>query len=298
MRSLLIYVGAVLLGGALLAPWLYWLAQWAAEQSPAFTNLAGQPFHRYVNRSVLGLALAGLWPFLRGLGANSWAAVGLVHPAGHGGRLAAGFALGFGSLAVVAVLAVGLGARKFSAPESASVWVTLLGKASLTAAVVSVLEEVLFRGALFGALRQAHGWMKALLTSSAVYALVHFFQKPPPPTDITWLTGLAVLPRMMRGFVEVEMLVPGFFTLTLAGAILALAYQRTGNLYTSIGLHAGWIFWLKFYGAVTVAQPGANVWFWGTAKMIDGWLALLVLASVLGFMAFVFRGIKKVPHVR
>ena len=74
---------------------------------------------------------------------------------------------------------------------------------------------------------------------------------------------------------------PGFFNLTLAGVLLALAYQRTGNLYFSIGLHAGWIFWLKSYGAFTKDVANANVWLWGTGKMTDGWLALVVLTLTL-----------------
>jgi hypothetical protein len=57
-------------------------------------------------------------------------------------------------------------------------------------------------------------------------------------------------------------------------------------LYLSIGMHAGWIFWLKFYGVVTTARPGANTWFWGTSKLIDGWLALIVLSSVLVLLWF------------
>ena len=80
---------------------------------------------------------------------------------------------------------------------------------------------------------------------------------------------------MLGGFADFHALVPGFFSLTLAGILLGLAYQRTGNLYFSIGLHAGWIFWLKTYGAFTTSAPHAATWFWGTGKMIDGWLALV-----------------------
>jgi len=89
---------------------------------------------------------------------------------------------------------------------------------------------------------------------------------------------------MLRGFVDVEQVVPGFFNLTLAGGLLALAYQRTGNLYCSIGLHAGWIFWLTFYGFLTREVAGADAWFWGTAKLIDGWLALVVLTLALALL--------------
>jgi hypothetical protein len=88
----------------------------------------------------------------------------------------------------------------------------------------------------------------------------------------------------LRGLVDVEQVVPGFFNLTLAGALLALAYQRSGNLYCSIGLHAGWIFWLRFYGFLTREVAGADAWFWGTGKLIDGWLALVVLTLALALL--------------
>src|SRR5205814_4928060 len=65
LRSLFLYVAAVFVGAALLAPWIYWLMQWAASQSSSFAGLSSQPFHRYVNRALLLLAIAGLWPFLR-----------------------------------------------------------------------------------------------------------------------------------------------------------------------------------------------------------------------------------------
>ncbi len=231
---------------------------------------------------MLGLAVAGLWPLLRNISMDSWAAIGLVKPAGQWPRLAAGFGLGFASLAGVALLAILGGARTVSEEFSASVLLSKITSAGLTAAIVSVLEELLFRGAIFGALRKAHRWTTALVLSSGIYSLVHFFQKPVSPEDVTWRSGLELLPRMLHGFVEVEMLVPGFFTLFLAGLILGLAYQRSRNLYLSIGLHAGWIFWLKFYGAVTTESAGANRWFWGSDKLIDGWLALAMLLPVLG----------------
>src|SRR5436190_1317678 len=136
VRSLLIYAGGVFLGGALLAPWLAWGVQSLAAHFPVFQKLADQPFHVYVNRSLLVLAL---------------------------------------------------------------------------------LEEVLFRGAIFGALRKTFRWPAAMVISSTIYALVHFFSKPPSPVQIHFTSGLAVLPTMLGGFVDLEKVVPGFFNLTLAG---------------------------------------------------------------------------------
>jgi len=280
VRSLLIYAGGVFLGGALLAPWLAWGVQSLAAHFPVFQRLADQPFHLYVNRSLLVLALLGLGPLLRSLGVSVGRDVGLVKPAGQGRNLSCGFAVGFASLAGIAVVVLMAGAREVNSGIPANRFITKVSGAALTAAVVALLEEVLFRGAIFGALRKALRWPAAMVISSAIYALVHFFSQPPSPSQIHVTSGLAALSMMLGGFVDLEKVVPGFFNLTLAGALLAMAYQHTGNLYFSIGLHAGWIFWLKSYGFLTREAANASAWFWGTHRLIDGWVALIDLALV------------------
>jgi hypothetical protein len=188
------------------------------------------------------------------------------------------------------------GGRQFNAALSpAELGKKALGAAG-TAVIVSVLEEILFRGALFGSLRKVWNWKFALIVSSMIYAIVHFFARAEAAGPITWTSGLELLPQMLRGFGDVQALVPGFFNLTLAGILLGLAYQRTGNLYFSIGLHAGWIFWLKSYGFLTTETPGANPWFWGTPKMTDGWLALVALAA--GLMVLLCLPLEKPPEAR
>src|SRR5436190_10293773 len=140
VRSLLIYVAVVFLGGALLAPWLAWGVQSLAAQLPEFQKLADHPFHRFVNRSLLALALIGLWPLLRGLGVSACRDVGLVKPAGQGRNLSCGFALGFASLAGVAAVVLTAGARGVNTAVSAGRLVERVSGAALTAAAVGVLE--------------------------------------------------------------------------------------------------------------------------------------------------------------
>ena len=291
MRSLLalaIYLVAVFVGGALLAPWLCWLAQHTAQNFP---KIAGAPFHRFVDRSILILALAGLWPLLRSLGAKSARDLGIVAPYGNFKKLFGGALLGFFSLAVVAGIATGFGGRAFSQNLTAHKIVAAIFSAIATAVIVATLEEILFRGGIFGGLRRVIYWPIALIVSSAIYAITHFLQRAEFTGAITWNSGLVLLPQMLAGFADFHALVPGFFNLTLAGILLGLAYQRTGNLYFSIGLHAGWIFWLKTYGAFTADAPRAATWFWGGGKMIDGWLAFFVLAGTL--LVFKFLPLEK-----
>lgn len=200
---------------------------------------------------------------------------------GQSRKLIGGLLLGFISLAVVAWAVLFCDGRALVHGASSRKIVETILSAAGTAAVVAVLEEILFRGGVFGGLRRVFYWPLALGVSSLIYALVHFLQRAELTGDVTWNSGLVLLPRMLGGFVDFHALVPGFFSLTLAGVLLGLAYQRTGNLYFSIGLHAGWIFWLKIFGTFTADAPNAAVWFWGTGKMIDGWLAFFVLLLTL-----------------
>jgi hypothetical protein len=293
LRALVIYIAVVFIGGALLAPWLFWLAQQFAS---AFPHIAGAPFHRFLDRSFLILALAGLWPLLRALGAKSLREMGITPPYGQWNMLGGGLLLGLGSLAMVAGIAIGFGGFHFAKTEDAHKMISTVFSAAGTAIVVAVMEEILFRGGIFGGLRRVFHWPFALAASSAIYALVHFLQRADLAGAVGWNSGLVLLPRVLGGFTDFHALVPGFFTLALAGVLLALAYQRTGNLYFSIGLHAGWIFVLKIFGALTVQTPDAATWFWGTAKMFDGWLAFLVLAVFLAASKLLIPGEKRLAY--
>lgn len=281
LRSLILYAGAVFVGGALLAPWLHHLAQWAAEDRPALRKLAETPFHRFATRSMLLIALLGLWPFLQSLGVRSWASAGFVARRDQGAHLRVGLALGVASLGVMIFLALAFNARRWDA-IGAGQWVGKLPGLIFTALLVAFLEELLFRGALFRGLRETHGWKTALAVSSAVYALVHFFQKAASPAHVTWHSGLDLLPRMFAGLGEWETAVPAFIALTLAGATLALAFHRTGNLWFSIGLHAGWVFCIGSNKLITDGAPDAAARLWGTGRFYDGWFAPVVMMLVAG----------------
>jgi uncharacterized protein len=298
LRALLIYLIAVFVGGALLAPLLYWLAQSFAH---TFPKIAAAPFHRYVNRALLGIALIGLWPLVKSLGFQSLQDVGIVRPRGQWKKLAGGFLLGMVSLAIVAALAFACHARQMNDRYSTNqVTQKLLGAAG-TAVVIAILEELLFRGALFGALRKVFHWIFALVLSSMFYAIMHYFESANTTDAVTWLSGLKLLPLMLQNLGNFQAVIPGFFNLTLAGMLLGWAYQRTGNLYFSIGLHMGWIFWVKAYAVVTTLTPAADKWWWGSGRMaiVNGWVALPVLLGTLLVFAWRTSNIeRRTPNIQ
>ena len=277
VRALSVYLAAVFAGAATLAPWLYRAVQHLAPDS----GIAHQPFHRYVNRCLLAGALLGLHPLLRSLGIRSGSSLGWVTPTREGRRLGSGLALGFASLALAAAVPLIAGVRATVVDVSAGELIRHLLNASVSAALVAILEELLFRGAVFGSLRRLHGFTAASLLSSGLYSLVHFFDRPAPPDVVGAWTGWSTLGAMLHGFTELDRLIPGFLSLAVAGWLLAWCREQTGSLTVSIGLHAGWIFWLKSFGFITrdTHSPGTSG-FWGTAKLYDGWPAFVILFAV------------------
>jgi membrane protease YdiL (CAAX protease family) len=244
-----------------------------------------------VHRSILALALLGLWPYARALGVRSWRDLGVVGPRGHGRAFGAGLAAGVGGIALGTLLVIGAGARTLAAELTAGRLAGIVAVAVVSALVVALIEEILFRGVLFGALRRAADWRWALLVTSGIYAIVHFFGAPRTELPITWSSGMEILPAMLAGFVNVAELIPAAITLTVAGVVLGLSFQRLGHLWFAIGLHAGWVLWVRSYSLVTRGVPDVDARFWGGDIMIDGWLALVVMSlTLLGVLLWLPAG--------
>jgi membrane protease YdiL (CAAX protease family) len=288
LPALALYLLAVFAGGALLAPWLYHGIQALAPSYPALETAARMPFARYVNRGLLIVALLGLPFFVRAAGVRRWSDVGMGRGSFRWRRFAAAFALGFFSLATVCAVTLVAGGRMIKPRSPGELAGQFLGVLA-TALIVAVIEELLFRGAMFGTLRRVMRWPAALALSSGVYAVTHFMARAENPSTVDWLSGLRVLPTMLAGMTDARTLFPALPSLALAGVILGLAYQWTGDLSASIGIHAGWIFWLKFYGFATRRAPNAHEGFWGTGKLVDGWLAFVALGVVLSIVLLARR---------
>ena len=135
-----VFIAAVIFGGALLAPVGYWAVHALASIMPMPDWLARQPFHRYVSRGMLVLALLGLRPWARGMGLATATNLGWCRPESrHWKLLGRGFVWGFASLAVFAVLAVLAGAKGANFEPSAGEWAKRLFSAALSGLVVAVL---------------------------------------------------------------------------------------------------------------------------------------------------------------
>jgi uncharacterized protein len=100
-------------------------------------------------------------------------------------------------------------------------WQGLTGHFDITILAVSILaavgEELIFRGALFRIVEEGFGTTSALVTSAAVFGLLHGLN---PGATVVSTTAIAIE----------------------AGILLGAAYALTRNLWFPIGLHFGWNF--------------------------------------------------------
>lgn len=266
-RALLAFLIFVFAGGALISPWIY-----HALVGFGWSNI---PFRRVVDRCLLVLALIGLWPFVSALGVRSRAELGLRKSPTLAKDLVTGLAIGSVLVVLAAAVSLTVGASHWI-PRTG--WMKQITSALTTAVVVATLEEILFRGAIMTALTRVSGALAGIVVSSSLYGILHFFGRPENPATVDWKAGFVVLGRMFSGFTDFQQVIPGFFSLTLLGVILALAFRRTAALYLSMGIHAGLIFWVKLFGFATDTTANANTWFWGTEKLVDGWFCFILLA--------------------
>jgi membrane protease YdiL (CAAX protease family) len=133
-------------------------------------------------------------------------------------------------------------------------WVKALRKAVPAAVAVSVFEEVLFRGVLFGIFLRAMRPAPAIASLSFLFAFVHFLEPPlgasvPDPEASN--AGFVLLGQIFSNFADPMSLIGRFLVLAAVGVVLAMARWRTASLWLPIGLHAGWVFAFALFKAST-----------------------------------------------
>ena len=235
---LLAYFIATLLVGALLAPILFWSAQWLAAHN-ILPFLAGYDFEKFFHRALLVAAIVLLWPFLRTLQIKRWSELGLA-PNHHRWRdLLAGFLLAtIPLLCCSAILLISHGysiRNTIRWSETSSVVIASL--------FVPLIEELFFRGLILGILLRTTSRMAAIIFTSVLFAILHFFKAPDETiATVTWMSGFVSITHSLYQFREPFLVLAGFTTLFLLACILADARIRTRSLWLPIGLHSGWIF--------------------------------------------------------
>lgn len=297
LGKIFLYLVAVIIAGALAAPQAWHMLQLLPPGT--LHGLAGQvqgmPFHRYLSRSLQVSAIILLWPLLRSLRIRSLVEFGIVPNFRPWKDFGAGVVAGAFCLALLLPVLLLTGAF---APRE--LWFSevlhTLPRVFLTAMVVAVMEEFLFRGVLLGLLRQVTIAPVAVVISAAIFAAVHFLNLPPgspSASSLNWWSGMAMLGAIGGALPPFPILALAFLSLFTAGLILGWLTVRTGSLHAAIGLHAFWIFGQQLFNKAAtyhVVPAGGLLPFIGPSQcngMVP--VGLLPLGALLlaGFLAAV-----------
>jgi len=255
------YFIAIVVGGALLAPILFWSAQALAAHG-LLPFLAKYDFDRFFHRAILIVAVLLLWPLLRVSNVRGLADLGLA-PNPHWVRdVGSGVLLSVIPLLFCGALLIWLRVYSF---RHVIVW-PRIGTLILAAISVPFIEEIFFRGLILGILLRTGQRLLSIVAVSGVFAAVHFLKGSERDSVIvTWSSGFQSIGDAFAGFSDPMMVLAAFGTLFLIGCILADARVLTRSLWLPIGLHAGWIFasgtfnWLARRQVIALPWLGKNL---------------------------------------
>jgi CAAX protease family protein len=223
--------------GALLAPTLFWSAQWLIGHG-LFGFLSRFDFETFFHRALLIAALFLLWPLLRSLRLGNLGDLGLKKNPDRARDVVVGFILS--AVPLLCCGAVLLWLHIYSVRDAIK-WAAV-AKVIGAAAVVPVIEEIFFRGLVLGIFLRSGRTRLSVFVTSALYSIVHFLKAPErTSTVVTWTSGFNSIAHSLVQFANPILVAAGFTTLFLIGWVLADARLRTRSLWLPVGLHAGWI---------------------------------------------------------
>jgi uncharacterized protein len=245
-RRFMLFLLAALALTCVISPWLAIGANWFTARWP---RLFSEPitFSRIFNRTFM---IAGIVLFIlcrRIFSGVQWKQLLVIKFALGCRDIFTGLGLSIGSMAIliVAMVAGGIFEPFFRLSPGESL--RTLASALTAGIFAGTLEEIFFRGLLFKGLYDAGRPWRAYLLANLFYSLLHFV-KPGKAYYISTLEPLAGFRHLFTTFapfLDPLSILLGIFGLFLIGVVLSFALIRTGKLYLSIGLHAGWIIALK-----------------------------------------------------
>jgi uncharacterized protein len=255
-KILAYFFGAIVLG-ALLAPPLYWAGQAIAGQG-VLEFLANTDFQKFFNRGVLIAALALLWPTIRWLRIGSVRELGLEGDKRWWRRCLAGFLIAGALVLALGIVYISIDIYRWKKELPWGRFPMLM----ISAVVVALVEESLFRAGILGLFRRSLSARAAVLWTSIVFSAVHFL-KPDDKVEVAqvgWSTGFEMIPHVFHKFSEPMLLLGEFTTIFVLALMLGDVTVRTRSLWMAIGLHAGVVFAKMSFSKFTKREEAYLPW--------------------------------------
>ena len=282
-QRLLIFVLLVLALTALISPWaaISWDLISGANAAAPEDRI---PFSRIFNRFFMVSGVLLFFAYRPLLKIESPSQLGLMPRTRAAHDVANGLALALGSMVALGLIMSLAEVYQPFFRLSLSATLDQSVKAVLTGFTVGLLEEVFFRGIIFRGLLEDWKPLPAFLVANLFYSALHFVK----PGERYFLTGVEPLAGFRHlfstfaPFFELSEIAPGLIGLLLIGIVLSYAFARTGTLYLSIGLHAGWVIAIKtirVFGDYLAENLG---WLFGSTdpKVVSGvvtWAGIILV---------------------
>ena len=241
------FTALVLVLGAVLSPPMFWAAK-AVGRTLDIGFLKTLAFTSVYDRAALLVAILGLWPLLKSMALRREEVLGATPFSRGRKQMLLSFLIALALILVMSVTCLEFGVFKMAKKPA---WGSVLMPLA-SGFTVAFIEEILFRGAVLSVLIRSSGQRAGIFWTTLLFATVHFL-KPPAheaiaEADVTWSTGFWVITQLFHGFTSLDSIVPEFLLLFGVGLVLATVKRPTGGLWSGIGLHAGWVAGMKYFG--------------------------------------------------
>lgn len=250
----------------------------------------GLAYRKYLTYSTLisGLIISGLYLQIYNL--FSFKAFGYSgKPAVFIKGMFNGFMYGVIIMLMIEVILFLLGIHEIDASRDFSVYAVsqLLVKALLAGLLISLIEESIFRGALFSGLYEKTGPIVTVFFTGLVYSTVHFirYRDLADETNVHLFTGITMMPEAFRRFSEWS-IVDYFLTLFIFGILLGLLRLKHKDISACIGVHTGIVMLIKIADYCTNRTHNSNFnYLVSQYNSTFGWISFTV---ILLFTIFYF----------
>ena len=282
-QRLLIFILLVLGVTAVVSPWAAtaWDSISGASAAAAEDRI---PFSRFFDRFFMISGIVLFFSCRSLLKIDSLSQLGLSPRTRAASDVAVGLCFALGSMFALGFIMSTAGVYEVFFRLSLGESVELYLKAILTGLTVGFLEEIFFRGIIFRGLLEDWKPLPAFLTANLFYSALHFVK----PGEQYFLSGVEPwagfrhLFSTFAPFLEPTEIVPGMIGLLLIGIVLSYAFLRTGTLYLSIGLHAGWIISIKTVRLFGDYRRESLGWLFGSTdpKIVSGvvtWVGIILV---------------------
>jgi membrane protease YdiL (CAAX protease family) len=264
--------------------WLCWLGEKCERARYGLYFDRALTFSAVVLLPLLFWRLKAFWSVVRMAGPHcSWRGVAA--------RIMVGALISGGLLWLLGLGLISTGA--FTPHAEVPPFSKVVSRMLMPALFASVIEEWLFRGVVLGLWLRFARPAAACLGTSLLFAFLHFLE-PPAGSAIQQpaapFAGFELFGKILLHFTDPRFFVTDFATLTMVGLILAWARLRTGTLWFSIGLHAGWILAFQAFKLFYISVPAHPLHPWGVGDNLrSGMLPLLTLALTAMACHFALR---------